>query len=62
MTQTVTRLITTGTSHVPAQAHQSTYDAVSTWATCRPRNITASTTPITISSRPSRCPGRWCST
>ena len=62
MTQIVTRQITTGTSQVPAHAHQSTEGPASAWATCRPRNITASTTPTTISSRPSRWFGRWYST
>ena len=33
-----------------------------TWPTCRPKNMTASTTPAARNSRPSRCPGRWNST
>ncbi len=62
ITESVVRASATTTGHTPHQAHHRLASDDDACPTCRPKNVTASTTPVAMNRMPSRCPGRWKST
>ncbi len=62
ITESVVSASATTTGHTPSQAHHWLESDDAECPTCRPKNVTASTTPVAMNRMPSRCPGRWKST
>src|ERR1700710_469450 len=62
ITEKVVRANAMTKGHTPSHAHHRLVSEEGAWPTWRPRNMTPSTTPAAMNSRPSRCQGRWKST